>query len=92
MIIAKMAAETTPLLDKVKDAFLLLLWRASSRRQRQRSCSMTTSSENKRPWSVMPMRAFADRRLKERELRVLGCAVSCCLTCRCVLAVDGHTV
>jgi hypothetical protein len=34
---------------------------------------MTTSlSENKRPWSVMPMRAFADRRLKERELRVLG--------------------
>ena len=34
---------------------------------------MTTSlSENKRPWSVVPMRAFADRRLKERELRVLG--------------------
>ena len=34
---------------------------------------MTTSlSENKRPWSVMPVRAFADRRLKERELRVLG--------------------
>jgi len=34
---------------------------------------MTLSlSENKRPWSVMPMRAFADRQLKERELRVLG--------------------
>lgn len=29
-------------------------------------------SENKRPWAVMPMRAFADRELKERELRVLG--------------------
>ena len=34
---------------------------------------MTLSlSENKRPWSVMPMRAFADRQIKERELRVLG--------------------
>lgn len=34
---------------------------------------MTLSlSENKRPWSVMPMRAFVDRNLKERELRVLG--------------------
>jgi uncharacterized protein YdbL (DUF1318 family) len=34
---------------------------------------MTTSlSENKRPYSVMPMRAFGDRKLKERELRVLG--------------------
>jgi len=29
-------------------------------------------SENKRPWSVMPMRAFGDKELKERELRVLG--------------------
>lgn len=29
-------------------------------------------SENKRPWSVVPMRAFSDRELKERELRVLG--------------------
>jgi hypothetical protein len=34
---------------------------------------MTTSlSENKRPYSVMPMRAFGDRKLKERDLRVLG--------------------
>lgn len=34
---------------------------------------MTKSlSENKRPYSVMPMRAFADRKLKEREIRVLG--------------------
>ena len=34
---------------------------------------MTKSlSENKRPYSVMPMRAFADRKLKEREFRVLG--------------------
>jgi hypothetical protein len=34
---------------------------------------MTSSlSENKRPYSVMPMRAFADRKLKEREIRVLG--------------------
>ena len=34
---------------------------------------MTTSlSENKRPYSVMPMRAFSDRKLKERDLRVLG--------------------
>ncbi len=34
---------------------------------------MTKSlSENKRPWSVVPMRAFGDRKLKERELRVLG--------------------
>ncbi len=39
---------------------------------------MTTShfSENKRPWSVMPMRAFADREIKERELRVLGALCS----------------
>lgn len=29
-------------------------------------------SENKRPWSVVPMRAFSDKELKERELRVLG--------------------
>ena len=29
-------------------------------------------SENKRPWSVVPMRAFGDKELKERELRVLG--------------------
>lgn len=34
---------------------------------------MTISlSENKRPYSVLPMRAFGDRKLKERELRVLG--------------------
>jgi len=34
---------------------------------------MTKSlSENKRPFSVMPMRAFSDRQLKEREMRVLG--------------------
>lgn len=34
---------------------------------------MTTSlSENKRPYSVLPMRAFGDRKLKERDLRVLG--------------------
>lgn len=34
---------------------------------------MTTSlSENKRPYSVMPMRACGDRKLKEREFRVLG--------------------
>lgn len=34
---------------------------------------MTISlSENKRPYSVMPMRAFGDRKLKEREFRVLG--------------------
>ena len=34
---------------------------------------MTKSlSENKRPYSVAPMRAFGDRKLKERELRVLG--------------------
>ena len=38
---------------------------------------MTTSlSENKRPWSVMPMRAFVDRQLKDRELRVLGALCS----------------
>jgi len=38
---------------------------------------MTLSlSETKRPWSVMPMRAFADRQLKERELRVLGALCS----------------
>ena len=29
-------------------------------------------SENKRPYSVMPMRACGDRKLKEREFRVLG--------------------
>lgn len=28
--------------------------------------------ENKRPYSVVPMRAFSDKQLKERELRVLG--------------------
>jgi len=40
---------------------------------------MTKSrSEFKRPWSVMPMRAFADRELKEREFRVLGAL--CCYT------------
>lgn len=33
---------------------------------------MKSLSENKRPYSVMPMRAFADRQLKEREIRVLG--------------------
>jgi len=33
-------------------------------------------SENKRPWSVMPMRAFADKEIKERELRVLGALCS----------------
>ena len=34
---------------------------------------MTISlSENKRPYSVLPMRAFGDRKLKERDLRVLG--------------------
>ena len=38
---------------------------------------MTSSlSENKRPWSVMPMRAFVDRQLKDRELRVLGALCS----------------
>jgi len=38
---------------------------------------MTLSlSENKRPWSVMPMRAFVDRQLKDRELRVLGALCS----------------
>ena len=38
---------------------------------------MTTFlSENKRPWSVMPMRAFVDRQLKDRELRVLGALCS----------------
>jgi len=40
---------------------------------------MTKShSEFKRPWSVMPMRSFKDRELKERELRVLGAL--CCYT------------
>lgn len=40
---------------------------------------MTKSpSEFKRPWSVMPMRAFKDRELKDRELRVLGAL--CCYT------------
>lgn len=40
---------------------------------------MTKShSEFKRPWSVMPMRAFKDRELKEREFRVLGAL--CCYT------------
>ena len=33
---------------------------------------MKSLSEDKRPWSVVPMRAFGDRTLKERELRVLG--------------------
>lgn len=33
---------------------------------------MKSLSENKRPWSVMPMRALSDKQLKERELRVLG--------------------
>ena len=33
-------------------------------------------SENKRPWSVMPMRALSDKQLKERELRVLGAVCS----------------
>ena len=33
---------------------------------------MKSLSEYKRPWSVMPMRVFKDRTLKERELRVLG--------------------
>ena len=37
---------------------------------------MTYLSENKRPWSVMPMRVFKDRTLKERELRVLGAICS----------------
>lgn len=32
--------------------------------------------ENKRPWSVMPMRAFSDKELKERDLRVLGALCS----------------
>ena len=33
---------------------------------------MKSLSENKRPWSVMPVRALSDKQLKERELRVLG--------------------
>lgn len=33
---------------------------------------MKSLSENKRPFSVMPMRAFGDRQLKDREMRVLG--------------------
>ena len=37
---------------------------------------MKSLSENKRPWSVMPMRVFKDRTLKERELRVLGAICS----------------
>ena len=36
---------------------------------------MKSLSENKRPWSVMPMRALSDK-LKERELRVLGAVCS----------------
>jgi hypothetical protein len=37
---------------------------------------MKSLSENKRPWSVTPMRAYADRQLKEREFRVLGALCS----------------
>ena len=37
---------------------------------------MKSLSENKRPWSVMPMRALSDKQLKERELRVLGAVCS----------------
>jgi len=37
---------------------------------------MKSLSEYKRPWSVMPMRVFKDRTLKERELRVLGALCS----------------
>ena len=33
---------------------------------------MKSLSENKRPWSVAPMRCFGDRQLTETDLRVLG--------------------
>ena len=33
---------------------------------------MKSLSENKRPWSVAPMRCFSDRQLNETDLRVLG--------------------
>ena len=33
---------------------------------------MKSLSENKRPWSVVPMRCFSDRQLNETDLRVLG--------------------
>jgi len=37
---------------------------------------MKSLSENKRPWSVAPMRCFADRQLNETDLRVLGALCS----------------
>lgn len=37
---------------------------------------MRSLSENKRPWSVAPMRCFADRQLNETDLRVLGALCS----------------
>jgi len=33
---------------------------------------MKSLSENKRPWSVVPMRCFSERQLNETDLRVLG--------------------
>lgn len=33
-------------------------------------------SENKRPWAVLPMRAFSDKQLRERDFRVLGALCS----------------